>query len=154
MEVGRKRLRTDVDDRSRQQKYLVTSRLVEQNDKILMQKVYEKTLSMMFSGSRQRKSLESVENDGEILDKTLEDKIEDKLPTNSLGCKLCLKDIDTSLNNSICSCCNLKICEACKEHCSYCSKSLCVNCVNIFGCSIQTDDFATPICEDCKSFVD
>jgi len=37
----------------------------------------EKTLSMMFSGSRQRKSIENVENDGEILDKTLEDKIED-----------------------------------------------------------------------------
>ena len=125
----------------------------------------------MFSGSRQRKSLGSVENDSEILDKTLEDKIEDvspkrreiystnlihlhflpqKLPINSLGCKLCLKDIDTSLNNSICSSCNLKICEACKEHCSYCSKSLCVNCVNIFGCSIQTDNFTSPICEECK----
>ena len=58
MEVGRKRLRTDVDDRSRQQKYLVTSRLVEQNDKILMQKVYGKypfyftrfiTLIMLFN---------------------------------------------------------------------------------------------------------
>lgn len=32
---------------------------------------------MMFSGSRQRKSIESVENDSEILDTTLEDKIED-----------------------------------------------------------------------------
>lgn len=42
MEVGRKRLRTEVEDRSRQQKYLVTSRLVEQNDKLLMQKVYGK----------------------------------------------------------------------------------------------------------------
>ena len=32
---------------------------------------------MMFSGSRQRKSIEIVEKDNEILDKTLEDKIED-----------------------------------------------------------------------------
>lgn len=42
MEVGRKRLRTEVEERGRQQKYLVTNRLVEQNDKILMQKVYGK----------------------------------------------------------------------------------------------------------------
>lgn len=32
---------------------------------------------MMFSGSRQRKSIESTEIVGEILDRTLEDKIED-----------------------------------------------------------------------------
>lgn len=42
MEIGRKRLRADIEDRSRQQKYLVTNRIVEKNDKALMQKVFGK----------------------------------------------------------------------------------------------------------------
>jgi len=43
MEVGRKRLRTEIDDnQNRQKKYLVTSRLVEKKDNILMQKIYGK----------------------------------------------------------------------------------------------------------------
>ena len=49
MEVGRKRLRTEIDDQSRQQKYLVTSRIVEKNDNILMKKIYGKQNSYLIS---------------------------------------------------------------------------------------------------------
>lgn len=127
---------------------------------------------MMFSGARQRKSLNLSVNDSGILDKTIEDKIEDvsatknwrenifsifmsilqKLPATALGCNLCLNDIEKT-SNSLCTACNLKVCEKCKDHCSYCSKNLCVNCINIFGCAVTIDDFITPICEDCRSYL-
>lgn len=52
MEVGRKRLRTETEDKNRQQKYLITSRIVEQNDKMMMQKVYGNKFISQFTEFR------------------------------------------------------------------------------------------------------
>lgn len=47
MEIGRKRLRADIEDRNRQQKYLVTDKIVERSDKMMMEKVYGNFFSFL-----------------------------------------------------------------------------------------------------------
>ena len=47
MNLGRKRLRCEIEESFRQHKYLVTSRLVEKSDKMLMNKIYGKNYDLI-----------------------------------------------------------------------------------------------------------
>ncbi|KAG5679294.1 hypothetical protein PVAND_008872 [Polypedilum vanderplanki] len=158
MEITRKRCRSN-ENTIRQQKFLISDRIMEKNDAKLMEEIYKKTLNMMFAGAK-RKQIKTDE--AHSLEKSLQwkddekitDIVEDKLPENLINCNFCLNS--SSSAHKSCSNCNLKVClERCGalENCVYCGHALCENCINIFGCSIESDGIVTAICEDCKNLI-
>jgi hypothetical protein len=93
---------------------------------------------------------ENMEN-SEDKNKSVVDILDESCNNLSFSCKLCLNNNVNSSAAKYCTNCNLLSCENCQTNCFYCSVTLCVNCVNIFGCH---DKNHLSICEDCKCLLD
>ncbi|XP_058466656.1 uncharacterized protein LOC131439538 [Malaya genurostris] len=157
MSCNRKRLRSDDDGGALvlQRKMFINQQRMDQQDERKMKQIQDKTLNMLFRGSKihrlppevcQTECLAHVRliGGGEIdfdlrnCPSWLERKTDRK-------CRICDR---LSLVHADCINCNLELCEHCGISCNFCPDKICLNCVNIFNCQ----NAELPCCERCKIF--
>lgn len=149
---SRKRLRSEESAEifTTQTKVFVNPQIAIKSDQKAMNKIHDKTMSLLFKGAKMVPNPENspvrvkINGTGKIeVPKKPEDKEADQGKKN----KCCLKPAKLQVN---CSNCGLDICEFCGFSCaSGCNKFLCRNCIVLFECGTLDE----PKCENCKLFV-
>lgn len=149
---SRKRLRSDESTEvySTQIKIFVNPQIAIKSDKKEMDKVHDKTISLLFKGAKSVLEPENspvktkINGSGAI---EVPKKADNKDAKEGKKNNCCLKPAKFQVH---CGNCGLDVCEFCGFSCaSGCSQFLCRNCIVLFDCGTLEE----PKCENCKLYV-
>uniref|UniRef100_A0A1B0CA90 Apoptosis regulatory protein Siva n=1 Tax=Lutzomyia longipalpis TaxID=7200 RepID=A0A1B0CA90_LUTLO len=120
-----------------QSKIFLSEKVVENNNIEKMEKIFEKTHKMLFTGANKpteeniSKALPQqilLSGNGEVRDTQTNALLR---PETKRNCSGCLK---TSTFHTTCTNCNLELCEFCGYTCTWCRKGICEACIKIYSC--------------------